>query len=338
MLTLGTLVALLLATALSAIVLLTDVLNDLNRLSSVALQRAAATAAIGTTLTTIEGRLNALRLNPTMPLDPLLEDAERLSGQVHELTMLADPELRRGSGWRLEELLPELRQRIQRLAVIRDPAVATERASQALEIAFGMREAIAAMSQVALDRTDEVQRRVTTKFRWMLLGLGVAFMVVINVSIMVLLRAAAMILRPVDQLVEASRRLAREEFDHRVHIDQKDESGELAEASNALAEQLQLNEQRKIETLKQVATTLNHELNNAISVIDLQLEMVARTSGGDPAHEQRLRQINDALRRMRDTVEALKRVRRIVLTDYIEGVKMLDLERSVETDVPAAAR
>ncbi len=31
---------------------------------------------------------------------------------------------------------------------------------------------------------------------------------------------------------------------------------------------------------------------------------------------------------MRETVGALQRVRRIVLTDYIEGVKMLDLERS----------
>jgi hypothetical protein len=40
---------------------------------------------------------------------------------------------------------------------------------------------------------------------------------------------------------------------------------------------------------------------------------------------------------MTHTVEALKRVRRIVLTDYVEGVKMLDLQRSVEEDpgIPA---
>ena len=32
---------------------------------------------------------------------------------------------------------------------------------------------------------------------------------------------------------------------------------------------------------------------------------------------------------MASTVESLKHVRRIVLTDYVSGVKMLDLERSV---------
>jgi hypothetical protein len=40
-------------------------------------------------------------------------------------------------------------------------------------------------------------------------------------------------------------------------------------------------------------------------------------------------QIHESLARMTVTLERLKHVRRIVLTDYTEGTKMLDLERSV---------
>jgi len=39
-------------------------------------------------------------------------------------------------------------------------------------------------------------------------------------------------------------------------------------------------------------------------------------------------QIRESLARMTATLERLKHVRRIVLTDYAEGTKMLDLEKS----------
>ena len=45
----------------------------------------------------------------------------------------------------------------------------------------------------------------------------------------------------------------------------------------------------------------------------------------------------ESLRRMAGTVESLKRVRRIVLTDYISGTKMLDLPRSIAGDMDADA-
>jgi methyl-accepting chemotaxis protein len=147
---------------------------------------------------------------------------------------------------------------------------------------------------------------------------------------------AGMILKPVDRLVEASRRLAREDFSVRVELEQRDEFGELARAYNSLAAQLQANEERKIETLRQVARTLNHELNNAIAIIQLQLDLAAKRSGNDGLQSDRLREIQQALSRMAGTVAALTRVRRIVLTDYLSGVKMLDLEASV-ADEPAAS-
>jgi signal transduction histidine kinase len=132
----------------------------------------------------------------------------------------------------------------------------------------------------------------------------------------------------VEQLVEASRRLGREEYDYRVKIPTPDEFGELAASYNRLAEQLQANERRKLETLSQAAVTLNHELNNAGAIIRLQLQLLERQNVGTPEFARALVQIRESLARMTATLERLKHVRRIVLTDYAEGTKMLDLEKS----------
>jgi signal transduction histidine kinase len=171
---------------------------------------------------------------------------------------------------------------------------------------------------------------VSRDLRRLVVALTVAALVMANVAVFVLLRTGQIILRPVDALVQGSRELARERFEHRVHLPQTDEFGELAHAHNRLAEQLQANEARKTEVLQHLAVALNHELNNVMSVIELQLGLLDRRSGGDPAQAVHLRQIRDNLARMTRTVAALKSVRRIVLTDYGPGQKMIDLARSAD--------
>ncbi|MCX5690753.1 MAG: HAMP domain-containing protein, partial [Planctomycetota bacterium] len=132
-----------------------------------------------------------------------------------------------------------------------------------------------------------------------------------------------------------SRMLAAERFDHRVTVDEQDEFGELARAYNYLASQLQASEEHKAEALRQLAVTLNHGLNNAMSIIELQLGLLDRQSGGNPAHAAHLREIRTSLGRMTDIVASLKQIRRVVLTDYLPGQKMVDLERSVGLEPPS---
>lgn len=171
------------------------------------------------------------------------------------------------------------------------------------------------------------QLRVSRNLRILIIGLTGAALVMVNLSVIVLLRTGNMILRPVSALLEGSRQLAAERFEHRVRVEQADEFAELALAYNALAEQLGANEQRKVETLQQLAITLNHELNNVISVIELQLKFLDRKTGGDQALSGHLRQIRESLSKIALTVASLKDVRRIVVTDYIPGLKMLDLPK-----------
>jgi nitrate/nitrite-specific signal transduction histidine kinase len=180
---------------------------------------------------------------------------------------------------------------------------------------------------------SDSQEALLTRFRWLVLGLAMVFLVIINFSVIVLVRLGSLILRPVDQLLIATRQLRAEHFEHRVTLDGNDEFDELAQAYNSLAEQLQANERKRIETLAQAAVMMNHELNNAIAIIDLQLAMLSRqNTGANPAIEKCLRQIQDGLGRMTQTVRSLMQVRRIVLTDYTPGMKMLDLQRSVQEE------
>jgi len=170
------------------------------------------------------------------------------------------------------------------------------------------------------------------RFRWIIFGLAVVFLIVINISVIVLLRMGAIVVRPVESLLKATRELAAEHFDYRVKVDQPDEFGELARAFNNLAERLQTNEKQRIEILQQVALAINHELNNASSIIQLQLQLLSRQTTGNLTLERYLREIEASLKRVTQAAHALKSARRIVLTDYIKGVKMLDLEKSSQQD------
>ena len=182
------------------------------------------------------------------------------------------------------------------------------------------------LRNVALD--DRSIAQLTTRFQWVVLGLGITFLCVINVAVLVLVRVAGNVVRPVERLVHATHELGQEHFDYRVELDRHDEFEELGKAYNDLAQRLQSNEARKIEVLQQVAVALNHELNNAMAVIELQLKRISRRAGDCPGLENCLNQIHQSLEKVTQTAHSLQQVRRIVLTDYAPGTKMLDLERS----------
>lgn len=202
--------------------------------------------------------------------------------------------------------------------------------------AEGARNAVQDLGRVLREYVATEQRGTFRYFRTMVLVLTLAALVMLNTTIFVLLNLAQMILRPVASLVEGARELAAEHFEHRVTVEDEDEFGELALSYNRLAEQLGANEERKTETLRQLAVTLNHGLNNAMSIIELQLGMLDRQTGGNPTLSNHLREIRGCLNRMAGIVASLKNIRRVVLMDYAPGLKMIDLERSVEEGEPVA--
>lgn len=331
---LASLVGLLLLVAILAIVLLQGVLSDLNHTGVQDAAVADVSNQMGVTITEIEIELREIQLGRTHHLDALIERVEQLRAQTAQFGADYQRPLPQ-SGPLYKQLCASLdtfEEHIGMLATAQDQNLARPHLDAAITASVDLRQEILSVGKLMREHIAQEEEAAVTRFRWVVLGLALVFLAVINISVMVLLRMTSMVLRPVEQLVEASRRLAQEQFDYRVHVPQKDEFGELAAAYNQLAEQLQSNERRKLETLAQAAIMLNHELNNASAIIKLQLQLLERQSGGEPGFERCLRQINESLSRMTATLEALKHVRRIVLTDYSPDTKMLDLQRSVAED------
>lgn len=330
---LGSIIVLFLIAAVLAMVVLQDVLEDMGHVCHDAMAGVHTATALSSTITRIEAELEIIEVDDGRHLDHLIAAMETLEEDV---AALGETEAVKAEGMeaydRLETAVPMFMREVSDLATTHDPELTRIHTRKATLASAEMQEAVGELVAVTQQHARAEQDAVTGKFKAAVLGLAVVFLVLINASIIVLLRAASMVLRPVDQLVDASRRLAREEFDHRVAINQKDEFAELAHAYNHLAEQLQQNEQLKLETLQQLARTLSHELNNAMAIIELKLSLLARHSAKPEQAKESLEQIRGALERMGATVKALARIRRIVLTDYLDGVKMVDLERSTEDE------
>ncbi len=334
------LVGLLVAASGGAIWMLQGVLGELDHTSGEDAVIVETSNRMGTEINEIELELRAIQIGRQRHLDGLLDRLESLQQDTATFgTQYPRPLPEANPAYaRILENLAIFTQEVGRVATLQDADLARPHMDQAIAASISLRQDIWTVGRMMRDHTAREQRDAIAWFRWVVLALAVVFLLVINVSVMMLLRMGQMVLKPVDKLVEASRRLGREDYDCRVKVEPGTEFTELAAAYNRLAEQLQANERRKLETLAQAAVTLNHELNNAGAIIKLQLQLLERQNAGNPAFARSLLQIHASLARMTETVERLKKVRRIVLTDYLGeggGTKMLDLEKSVVEEAAA---
>lgn len=279
--------------------------------------------------------LYQLQLDEIHHLDTLMDNVESMRTlivRIGEHYFVRKAEIT-GIYKSLLDAIPSFERAVGSLATAQDPVLARQYNVEALRQAMAMRGYVRQISEEAREHARAEQTELVEYFRWLVLGMAMAFMLVINVSIIVLLRVAGMVLKPVRELVEGGRQLASERFGHRTHLDRNDEFSELADVYNYLAERVQTHEQQRMETIRHIARTLNHELNNAMATIEWQLEVLGRQANGDNEFETHLRQIRESLKRMAGVVDSFKNIRRIVLTDYIAGVKMLDIDRSTAIEV-----
>jgi len=330
----GSLVVLLVALAATAIWVLQGALSDLRRVNTQAVAVADEVNRLNDGLTAVEVDLYQIQLGRQRHLDGLIDDVEAAHNLIdligkHYVVHLPQSE---GAFKAVRDLYPGFEQRVSSLATAQDENLSRQYAVAALADAMTLRQGVRQIDRNAREHARQEQENLASRFRWLVFGIAIGCLLVINISIVVLLRAAGMVLRPVDKLVEVSRQLTSEHFEKRAELQDADEFHELAEAYNQLAERIQSSEQRRMEMLGQVALTLNHELNNSIAIIELQLQLLGRQTDGGDRFESCLRNIKENLHRMAETVESLKHIRRIVLTDYISGVKMLDLQRSVQAE------
>jgi HAMP domain-containing protein len=313
------------AGAVVSILLLQDVLRSLDEMNADAAGLIGGVQELESEITAIESQRDGRAPGEPAPPPGGVEPAERLksvSDRVGAHPLMRPGGEGAGAFARFQSLIPAF----LASAPPGEEGVADAAPAGALHLAT------MDLGRISREHVAADQRSLSRRLRGLVIGLTVAALAMVNITSIVLLSTANMILRPVRELVECSRELALERFDRRVRIEQNDEFGELAHAYNHLAAELECNEQRKVQAMRHLAVTLNHELLNVISSIDLQLRLVDRRSGGDQQLTNRLREVHENLARIAGTISSLRNVRRIVLTDYMPGEKMLDLGRSVGTD------
>lgn len=313
----GLLIACFVAGAAVAIYLLQSTIAEVRRVNSSAIAATRGVLTIGQCVAQIENQRSGLPTLSTDQRNPEVSLSQALEG-------LAEHAAVRRAGSSAAESFEALRRLIPTFLSPSEHPAAEERAMHA-ELQAAQHTLAGALQEYTAKEQEAFGRR----FRGLVLGLTLAALVMSNVAVLVLFRTARMVLNPVAELVRGSRELAAEHFDHRVLLRQDDEFGELAHAYNQLAGELQENEERKAEAIRQLAVTLNHDLNNAIATIEMQLRLVDRRSGHDQILAKYCRDMQEMLTRMGQTIASLKNVRRVVLTDYMQGQKMVDLERSV---------
>ncbi len=330
----GSLVVLLVAMAVIAIWLLQGVLEDLDHVNTLLATAVDQTSRLNSAIAVVEIKLYQLQTGKERDLDRLIDETDEvgtLVGAIGEHYAIHEGDTQ-AHYQALCRNLPRFKRNVSSLATAQDPDLARQFIVEALARANELQSDVLQIDEHIRDQARREQSTLAGRFRWVVLGMAIGGLLVINLTVIFLLRTASMVLRPVDTLVEAGRQLSDEHFDFRANLERDDEFREIAQAYNHLAERLQANEQRKMEMLGQVALTLNHELNNAIATIELQLRLLERQSDGNVRFVKCLRQMQESLQRMVTTVESLKHIRRIMLTDYMAGVKMLDLERSIQDE------
>ena len=339
MLIIGPLVLLLLVTTGASIWLLQGVLQDLRHVKESAWVQVENVDEFNVRAHAIEVHLYELQAGRSRRLDDLIDDVEtarQLVERLGESYLMREPEYRNACK-RILARFPSFQRHVGALATAQDATLARQHNEAALEAVVAIRADTLPIGKVVHNHAQAEQEDLLTWFRWLVLGMGLVFLLVINIAVVVLLRTAMIILRPIDRLVEATKELAAGRYDHRVTLGEKNEFDQLAQAYNTLAEQLQTDEKRRMEMLGQVSLTMNHEINNAVAIIEMQLRLLKRKQGASAEAEKYLQEIHASLDRMTDVVQKLRNVRQIVLTDYVAGVKMLDLDRSSQ-DAPAAEK
>ncbi len=103
-------------------------------------------------------------------------------------------------------------------------------------------------------------------------------------------------------------------------------------------QQLQIVEMEKYQVLAQVAASINHEINNPLTTIMGNIDLILISSPHlDPSIRKKLVTVLDEARRIAEIIKKVRNIKRIVLEDYLEraGEKMLDLNSSATaTDEP----
>ena len=176
------------------------------------------------------------------------------------------------------------------------------------------------------------------------LFLGI-FLIGMLLSILGGLIMARLVTRPVIRLADGVNAIAKGDFDQRVPVRHQDELGQLAQAFNSMARQLQdlrklevkLRRSERMATLGEVAAGLAHEVRNPLGIIKTSAELLERSPNLTEIELRRLGYVVDEVRRIDQLIrdfltfakppQKLVTIKAIELVDRVLGICQGEIER-----------
>jgi signal transduction histidine kinase len=137
-------------------------------------------------------------------------------------------------------------------------------------------------------------------FRWLLIPLGVGFAVLVLAILIVAGIGLRRISRPLDELLDASNKVAEGDYSVRVQEKGWPEVRSLARGFNAMIENLQVNDQQR----RNMLADISHELRNPITIMQGNLE--GMIDGVYPADEAGLKSLMEETQIMARLVDDLR--------------------------------
>ena len=185
------------------------------------------------------------------------------------------------------------------------------------------------MSSTLLLRVESLQRKsekVDQRVRRLMLA---SMFSVVAVAIITAYFISRRLLKPVRELVVGTRHVMEGDLAYRVPIVEKDEIGELAQSFNAMAQEIQQHRghlekmvQAKTDELKQaqesllqseklasiglLASGVAHELNNPLTSILMNINLLIEETGNQPELQEELKRISDDTVRCKTIIDDLR--------------------------------
>lgn len=129
-------------------------------------------------------------------------------------------------------------------------------------------------------------------------------------SIIILLLARKVVIKPVDKIVEATQKVANGNLEYSIELNHKDEIGKLAESFNEMTKKLadaqrQLFQSDKLASVGRLAAGVAHEINNPLTGVLAYSSHLLKHSNANPELKQDLEVIVNETIRCRDIVKVL---------------------------------
>jgi signal transduction histidine kinase len=173
------------------------------------------------------------------------------------------------------------------------------------------------------------------------------FIVLLGIAVAILLGISFS--RPISKLVEASQEIGKGNLQYRLHLQRKDELGDLASAFNYMAAELdkkesantrlfsernraetearkleeQLRQSQKMEAVGQLAGGIAHDFNNSLTLIKVCSQLALQELKEEDPIREKIQQIDEATTRSGELARQLLTFSR----RHIEETKVLDLNR-----------